>query len=139
MRIVIDTNVLVSVMAFPLGATAWLRAAWETGVIIPLVSGHTIAELRRVLRYPRFRLTEEGIKAEMEGYRRWCETVAIADPPAVPDCRDPSDRIFLELAQFAQASALITGDDDLLALAPVFPIPIITPGDLRSRLGIAGH
>ena len=55
-------------------------------------------------------------------------------PPVVPDCRDPSDKPFLELALAGQADALVTGDGDLLALAPVFPIPIITPAVLKQRL-----
>ena len=46
----------------------------------------------------------------------------------------PHDRVFLELALFAQADILVTGDRDLLALAPAFLIPIITPAALRARL-----
>jgi predicted nucleic acid-binding protein len=63
--------------------------------------------------------------------------VEVSEPPVVPDCRDPKDRPFLELASFARADALVTGDADLLALAQVFPVPIITPHELRSRLEIA--
>ena len=70
----------------------------------------------------------------MRQYQLWCEMVPITDPPEVPDCRDPKDRPFLELAVYAQADALVTGDGDLLALAPVFPVPIITPAALRTRL-----
>ncbi len=58
----------------------------------------------------------------------------MAEPPDVPDCRDPKDRPYLELAVAADADALITGDGDLLALASVFAIPIITPAALRYRL-----
>lgn len=55
-------------------------------------------------------------------------------PPAVPDCRDPADKPFLELARAWQADALVTGDADLLTLATVFPIPIIAPAALKQRL-----
>ena len=68
----------------------------------------------------------------MNQYRPWCEMVTIADPPDVPECRDPRDRPFLELAVAAEADALVTGDGDLLALVPVFHIPIITPVQLRA-------
>ena len=140
MRVVIDTNVLISALVFQMAATVWLRVAWETEAIRPLVCDRTLSELRRVLRYPRFRMSGERINMVQESYEPWCEMITIPHPPPqVPDCRDPGDRIFLELAQFAQADALITGDDDLLALASAFPIPIITPGDLRLRLGIAAN
>ncbi len=46
--------------------------------------------------------------------------------PDIPDCRDPFDRPFPELALAARADALVTGDRDPFALAGVFPIPILT-------------
>ena len=64
----------------------------------------------------------------------WCETVGVVQSLAVPECRDPADRPFLELAVSAGAHAMVTGDADLLALASVFPIPIITVAELRQRV-----
>ena len=52
----------------------------------------------------------------------------------MPNPRDPNDRPFLELAIAGNADALVTGDNDLLALAPDFPVPIITPRELMERL-----
>lgn len=136
MRLVIDTNVLVSVMLFPTAFLAWISEAWRTGAIIPLVSRATIAELVRVLSYSKFRLTPDEREELLESYLLWCEAVVMPDPPpAVPDCRDPSDIPFLELALVGQADAIVTGDGDLLALAPIFPIPIITPAELKRRFG----
>ncbi|MBI5220176.1 MAG: putative toxin-antitoxin system toxin component, PIN family [Bacteroidia bacterium] len=42
-------------------------------------------------------------------------------------CRDSSDDKFLSLAKAGNASAIITGDKDLLILNPFNNIPIITP------------
>jgi len=53
----------------------------------------------------------------------------------VPPCRDPFDRPFLELALAAKADALLTGDEDLLALAGVFAVPILAPAAFRERIG----
>ena len=72
--------------------------------------------------------------AQCVGIGPGCEMVAITQPPVVPECRDPRDRPFLELAAAAQADALVTGDSDLLVLAPEFDVPIITPAALRTRL-----
>ena len=52
----------------------------------------------------------------------------------MPDCRDPGDRPFLQLAVSAEADALVTGEEDLLVLAEVFSVPILTPAAFRDRL-----
>ena len=95
-------------------------------------------ELSRVLRYSRFRLTASEVEKLLDDYQPWCEMVDVREPPPVPECRDPNDRPFLELALSARADALVTGDADLLALAPSFSIPIITAAELHRRLAGAG-
>lgn len=134
LRLVLDNNVVVSTLLFPSGRLSWLRLAWQASEFVPLASMTTLSELRRVIGYPKFRLPGYRLPLTMEQYRPWCEMISITEPPDVPECRDPRDRPFLELAVAAEADALVTGDGDLLALAPVFDIPIITPAALRSRL-----
>ena len=68
-------------------------------------------------------------------YLPWCETVKARNRIKVPDCRDPLDRPFLELALTARADALITGDKDLLDLSETVGVPILTPAAFRVRLG----
>lgn len=137
LRVVLDTNLLVSALVFESAAMTWLRPAWQSGEFTPLVSSETVAELARVLRYDRFRISPAAIPHLLADYLPWCERVTVAEPPPVPDCRDPRDRPFLELALAAQADFLATGDSDLLILAPLFAIPIITPSALRLHLHAA--
>ena len=132
-RLVLDTNVLVSALLFPTGSVSWLRHAWQSKTIRPLASHETTMELIRVLSYPKFRLTAGEQQDLIADYLPCCETVVVSQPPAVPTCRDPSDRLFLELALQGRPAALVTGDDDLLALASAFPIPILTPHAARNR------
>ena len=134
LRVVLDNNVVVSALLFPSGRLSWLLAAWQTSHIVPLATWETIAELRRVLGYRKFDLSLGRQIGAIRQYQLWCEMVVITDPPKVPDCRDPGDRPFLELATAAQAHALVTGDNDLLTMAPVFAVPIITSTTLRARL-----
>ena len=134
LRIVLDTNVLVSTLVFGSPSMAWLLLAWQSMAFIPLATDDTIAELERVLRHRKFNLLPGQPELLVADYRPWCEMLTITEPPEVPDCRDPRDRPFLELAAAADADALVTGDSDLLTLAPLFHIPIITPAELRSRL-----
>ena len=134
LRLVIDTHVLLSALLFPAGSLSWLRHAWQSEAILPLASRETTVELLRVLHYPKFCLTGNERGDLLSDYLPWCETVIVSKPPAVPECRDPSDRPFLELALAGQADALVTGDGDLLALASVFSVPILTPNATRDRL-----
>ena len=134
LRPVLDTNVLISALLFHAGELSWLRRAWQSGTIRPLVSYDTTAELLRVLSYPKFCLTDDEREALLGDYLPWCETVTVPSPTEVPACRDPLDRPFLELASTAGADALVTGDNDLLALAEVFPVPILRPSLFREYL-----
>lgn len=138
LRVVLDTNVLVSALLYPAGALSWLRPAWQSSDLLPLATKDTLRELWRVLGYPKFTLNARNRADLIRPYTRSCQMVVITQPSAVPECRDPNDRIFLELALAASADALVTGDRDLLTLRPVFSIPIITPAELRSRLTTPG-
>ena len=129
-----DTNVLLSTLLFHAGNMPWLRHAWQPDTIIPLASRDTTAELIRVLHYPKFRLTRDEREDLLGACLPWCETVPVPTSIKVSECRDPFDRPFLELALVARADALLTGDKDLLVLAEVFPVPILTPAALRERL-----
>ena len=133
-RTVLDTNVLVSALLFPKGTVSWLRDAWRTGAILPLASRETVSELVRVLCYPKFRLNEEEREELLADYLPYCDSVHVGEPPPVPECRDPFDRIFLEVALVGRADVLITGDEDLLALAAAFPVAILTPQAFARRL-----
>ena len=90
-----------------------------------------------MLFYPKFCLTEYEREELLMDYLPWCETVTVAEPPSVPECRDSHDRPFLELALAGRADALLTGDKDILALADAFSVPILSPRNLESRLKLS--
>ena len=119
---------------FPAGSLAWFRHAWQSGTVRPLASRDTTSELIRVLHYPKFRLTRDEREDLLDDYLPSCETVPVPVSIEVPECRDPLDRPFLELALAGGADALLTGDKDLLALAERFPVPILAPAAFRVRL-----
>ena len=134
-RVVLDTNVAVSALVFREGRLAWLREAWAAGRVVPLVSAETLAELVRVLAYPKLKLSEEETKNVLAHYMEHAEAVREAGASVrVPECRDPDDRKFLQLAYAAKADALVTGDADLLALAGKSRVLILTPDALKAKL-----
>ena len=134
-RPVLDTNILVSALLFHSGALSWLHGAWRSGHIRPLAGRQTTSELIRVLAYPKFALSDIERQELLDDYLPFCETVAVpVPPPAVPACRDPFDRPFLELALAGRADALVTGDADLQALAKAFSVPILSAAAFKERL-----
>ena len=133
-RLVLDTNVLLSALLFSSGALTWLRRAWQVKTIRPLVSRETAMELIRVLAYPKFRLSVDEREDLLGDFLPVCEIVPVPKGIEVPECRDPLDRPFLELALAAEVDWLVTGYNDLLDLASVFSAPIVTPASLREIL-----
>jgi len=128
-RVVLDTNVVLSALLFARGRLSPLRLAWQQGRFEPLVSQATTAELMRVLHYAKFRLGPEDMRDLLAEYLPWCTALAIPEkPPKVPECRDPGDVPFLQLALVSKADYLVTGDRHLLELARKFARPIV-PAD----------
>jgi len=134
LRFVIDTNVVVGTLIFRSGRLAWLREAWQTRHVVPLLSDATSAEFARVLSYSKFGLSPSERTDRLSAYLPWCETVDVPGDTIAPECRDPSDVPFLQLAVASQAEALVTEDRDLLTLAPVFDVPILTAHEAWERL-----
>jgi len=138
LRAVFDTNVVVSALLFSAGRLAWLRAAWRSRRAVPLVSRPTAEELLRVLGYPKFGLSAAERESLLADYLPYAELVAPPQrKPRLPRCRDPYDKPFLELALVAQADVLVSGDDDLLALAGRFAVPILSAEEFRHMIGVA--
>jgi putative PIN family toxin of toxin-antitoxin system len=128
--VVLDTNVALSALLFRGGATGRLRHAWQDGACLPLVSTATVQELIRVLAYPKFRLSADDQHELLADYLPYAHSVRIPKrAPVVPDCRDPFDRPFLELAVAGRAAVLVSGDRDLLALAGQTRFAIISPAE----------
>ncbi len=136
MRGVVDTNVIVSALLFR-GTTSHLHAHWRANRLVLVVTEETVAELARVLAYPKFKLApavvESLVATEVLPF-----TERIAPTRAPPACRDPDDDEFLWCARDAGADALITGDPDLLALRPSWSgVPILTVVDALVKLDAA--
>lgn len=121
LRVVLDTNVVLSALVFGGGLPGAVRAAWQSGMLRPLASAATVQELVRVLAYPKFRLSAAEQEELLADYLPYVQTVRIPNPPpVVPACRDPLDEPFMQLALAGKARVLVSGDRDLLAVADAF-------------------
>jgi putative PIN family toxin of toxin-antitoxin system len=137
LRVVFDTNTVISALLFSEGQLAWLRTVWRQGTIVPLISKATTEEIVRVLGYPKFHLDAADQEELLGDFLPFAEIIeAVLPTGAAPICRDKHDQIFLELAVTSKADALVTGDADLLVLAEQSPISIMTPADFHRHIGI---
>jgi uncharacterized protein len=125
MRVVLDTNVLVSAalkrQSTP-GATAHIIERYHD----LLKSLATEQQLFEVAARPHFAATlPDDTQAWLRALMAAAELVEITE--RIVACRDPTDDKFLELAVNGRAELIVSGDRDLLALNPFRNIPIVTP------------
>jgi len=127
----------VSALVFAHGRLSWLLQHWQEGGCTPLISSATATELTRVLGYPKFRLSLEDRRELLAHYVPYCEIVEqVTRCPQT--CRDEKDQPFLDLAQSGGVELLVSGDNDLLALAGQTAFLIETPEAYRLRVGAQG-
>ena len=138
LRVVIDTNVLVSSVISKKGAPAVLIQAWSDRLFDLVTSEAIIAEIGRVLSEPRlkqvFNISDDRIARLVELLRKGSILVpgSAAVAGAVP--ADPSDEMFLAAALDGNADVIISGDKDLLKIETFRGIAIITPRQFLDRI-----
>lgn len=108
MRIVFDTNIVVSAMLSPSGTAAdALRLALNRHVQF-CASEVIFEEYEEVLRRPKFRRPPQVVSALMKAVRAVAELVKPTATLAVS--ADDADNRFLECAKAAKADYIVTGN-----------------------------
>ena len=123
MRVFLDTNVLVAAFA-----TRGLCADLVRTILADhqLITGDVVlAELRTVLE-ERIKLPTSTI-TEIVALLRAQEVVPKPAQPSSLPIRDADDQWIVASAVAGRADVLITGDQDLLAVARESPVPILSP------------
>lgn len=133
LRIVLDTNVLVSALAYPGSIPGRILNAWREGEVDLVLSRFILDEMVRVLpRLPRIKLTPAEIRDLADSFLFLAEIVEPSSELEVA-LRDSADQLVLGTLRAAQADYLVTGDKDLLALGERYPI--VTPAIFWERHG----
>ena len=135
MKVVLDTNVLVSELMLPDSVPERIVAAWRGAQFELAVSEPLLDEIGRVLSYPkiqgRLRWGGDEIARFLLLLRFKADIVDIrSEKASLP--RDPGDGPVLATLLAADADCLVSGDGDLLALRDRFPI--LTPAEFARRL-----
>ncbi|MGA2086444.1 MAG: putative toxin-antitoxin system toxin component, PIN family [Terracidiphilus sp.] len=125
LRVVLDTNVLVSGLAYPCSVPGRILGAWQRGGLDVVLSKYILDEMVRVLpKLSRNKRSSAEIRDLADSFLFLAEIVE-SGGELDEDLRDRKDGPVLGTLLAAQADYLITGDKDLLALAGRYPI--VTP------------
>lgn len=132
LRVVVDTNILVSGIVFRGNPHLILKAVINRQ-IQAVYSRPLLAELTEVLakklKFSSVEITK--ITDQLE------ELTEIVQPrKSIRICRDETDNQVLEAAAAGKCDYLITGDKDLLVLKKYRSIRILTPSEFVGLLGI---
>jgi uncharacterized protein len=141
LRVVLDTNVLLSGIAYPSSIPGKILAAWRQGAIDVALSDFILEELRRVLPKLAHRhgLSNAEIDDLIDTLSIQCDVIEPDETgEAVPRDKDdlPVLGTLLAALKTSGADYLITGDKDLLALAQSHPI--LSPADFWAAHGNLG-
>ena len=135
LRVVLDTNVIVSALHFSSGT---LSAVWELlleGKYRLVLSPSIVEETAGILR-GRFLWQEEETRNILKILVRKADVVRVDTLlEVVPD--DPKDNHILACALAGKADVVVSGDRHLLRLKEYEGIPIVRPMDFLRTLGLA--
>jgi putative PIN family toxin of toxin-antitoxin system len=133
LRVVLDTNVLVSGLAYPGSIPGHIVGIWRQGGIDVVLLRYILDEIASVLpRLFRIQLASTEIRDLVDSLMFLADVIE-PDAEQKLALRDPADQQVLGTLRASHADYLITGDRDLLALANKYPI--ITPASFWALHG----
>ena len=135
MKIVLDSNVLLSGLAAPNSTPGRIISAWDNHSFDIVTCEFQLAEIARVMAYPKVKRLLRWEELEIQAFiRQLClrvEIVDISDINALVPT-DPDDTPILATLIAANADILVSGDKDLLALREEYCIE--SPAEFVLRL-----
>lgn len=138
MRAVLDCNVYVSALIRPGGAPARILDALVAKKFESVLSNAILAELRRVLSYPKIRRRIVLSAPEQEAFLSAVGLLAVwvsdrkAGSPIVAE--DPSDDSYILAALEGMADCVVSGDAHLLRLGKYEGVAIVSPREFLRRI-----
>ena len=128
MRVVLDTNVLLSALISPHGPPDVIYRAWRAARFEVVTSVAQLDEIRRASRYPKFKavLQPHRVGTMVNNLQR---AVVLEHLPTGIEADDPNDAFLLAMAVASEAEYLATGDHraGLLQRGSIGRTRIVTP------------
>ena len=127
MRIVLDTNVLVSALLSPNGAPAAVLQLILAGRVVLCFDARILSEYREVLRRPKFDFDPQLVDELLEFLES--EGELVASIPLQLSLPDPDDAMFLEVAAAGEADHVVTGNLKHLPVRGCGGVSVVSPRD----------
>ena len=108
MKIVLDTNVLVSGLLTPFGTSGEIVRMVSAGILILQYDSRIMVEYQEVLYRPKFQFNKEYIDLLLDFIKKTGQVIPAS--PLKKRLPDPDDESFLEIAIAGRAACLITGN-----------------------------
>lgn len=146
MRLVLDTNIVLDWLVFTDRRLSELQRAWDQQRLELITHVPALQELRRVLTYAQFKLSEGEQQGILASYESRVRVMPLPDgltmenlgmPAGFPRCKDCDDDHFLALAYHHHADAVVSKDRAVLDLAKrarKFGVTVLSPLQLSARL-----
>ena len=137
MRVVLDTNVIISATLIRGGQEDQIVRAWQRGVFELVLSPPILEEMGRALFYEKLRkfrwMTVEEVAELLQALAQG--SMVVSGRSKVKASRDPDDDKFLAAAIEAEAWFVVTGDRDLLDLRRYRSVRMITSARFLRIIG----
>ncbi len=135
MKVVIDTNILLSGLMLPNSIPGRIVQAWRDNRFELVLSQFQLDEIGRVLAYPKIQKRLKWDQAEITHFLQQLflrsvylgDIITVAEVPA-----DANDNLILSAYLLAEAEYLVTGDRGILALREQYQI--LTAIEFAQRL-----
>ncbi|MHB8377336.1 MAG: putative toxin-antitoxin system toxin component, PIN family [Dehalococcoidia bacterium] len=136
MRVVLDTNVIVSGVISPAGPPDAILRAWRRGSVQLIISAPLLVELTDVLARPRIRKRTGFTSADEAALIAELSDTAIIVAPAeqLAVLTDPDDNRLLEAALAGHADYIVSGDSIVVGLASFREVQLVTPSRFLALL-----
>ena len=108
MKIVLDTNVLVSGLLSPFGTSGEIVRMISSGFLILYYDSRILLEHQKVLYRPKFQFNKEHIDLLLDYIKKNGQVVPAG--PLMNRLPDPDDEPFLEVAVAGSVECFITGN-----------------------------
>lgn len=125
MKVVVDTNVLVSGLLSPFGPPGEIVCMIASGALRVCFDARILTEYGEVLARPKFQFSSEQSQAFLEQIKT--EGLSVAGNPLPARLPDPTDEPFLEAAVAGDVDRLITGNTKHFPSAKRQGVAVLSP------------
>jgi len=130
-KVVLNTNVLLSGLLKPYGKPAAILRLVLSGALQVAYDGRILSEYRTVLLREKFHFSREMVDALLEQIE--AEGFFVVARPLKKHLPDPDDEPFLEVALSGKVDALITGNKRHYPASASKGVAVLTPTEFLAR------